>query len=77
MRPEYFDSIELFPDRIDQLLDAINRVSVHCSRETIVLICTVFFYLALYRSTTGYLTIRKSSYLNVLIEMILFHILCF
>jgi hypothetical protein len=27
MRSEYFDSIENFPDRIDQLLDAINRVN--------------------------------------------------
>jgi hypothetical protein len=26
MRSEYFDPIEHFPDRIDQLLDAINRV---------------------------------------------------
>jgi hypothetical protein len=27
MRSEYFDSIENFPDRIDQFLDAINRVN--------------------------------------------------
>jgi hypothetical protein len=27
MRQEYFDPIERFPDRIDQLLEAINRVS--------------------------------------------------
>ncbi len=26
MRSEYFDPIERFPERIDQLLDAINRV---------------------------------------------------
>jgi hypothetical protein len=26
MRPEYFDPIEDFPKRIDQLLDVINRV---------------------------------------------------
>jgi hypothetical protein len=26
MRSEYFDPIERFPDRIDQLLDALNRV---------------------------------------------------
>jgi hypothetical protein len=26
MRQEYFDPIERFPDRIDQLLEAINRV---------------------------------------------------
>ena len=26
MRQEYFDPIERFPDRIDQLLDVINRV---------------------------------------------------
>jgi hypothetical protein len=26
MRSEYFDPIELFPKRIDQLLDALNRV---------------------------------------------------
>jgi hypothetical protein len=27
MRSQYFDSIEHFPDKVDQLLDAINRVS--------------------------------------------------
>ncbi len=26
MRSEYFDPIERFPERMDQLLDAINRV---------------------------------------------------
>jgi len=26
MRSEYFDPIERFPERIDQLLDALNRV---------------------------------------------------
>jgi hypothetical protein len=26
MRSEYFDPIEHFPERIDQLLDALNRV---------------------------------------------------
>ncbi len=26
MRSEYFDPIERFPDKIDQLLDALNRV---------------------------------------------------
>jgi hypothetical protein len=26
MRSEYFDPIERFPDRIDQLLNALNRV---------------------------------------------------
>ena len=28
MRSQYFDPIEHFPDRIDQLLDAINKVSL-------------------------------------------------
>ena len=28
MRQEYFDPIERFPERIDQLLDVINRVGV-------------------------------------------------
>jgi hypothetical protein len=28
MRSQYFDPIEHFPDKIDQLLDAINRVSL-------------------------------------------------
>jgi hypothetical protein len=27
MRSEYFNSIEIFPDKINQLLDAINRVN--------------------------------------------------
>ena len=27
MRSKYYDPIEHFPDRIDQLLDALNRVS--------------------------------------------------
>ena len=26
MRSEYFDPIERFPDKVDQLLDALNRV---------------------------------------------------
>jgi hypothetical protein len=26
MRTQYYDPIELFPDRIDQLLNALNRV---------------------------------------------------
>lgn len=29
MRQEYFDPIERFPERIDQLLNAINRVCSH------------------------------------------------
>ncbi len=32
MRSQYFDPIERFPERIDQLLDALNRV---CSFLTI------------------------------------------
>jgi hypothetical protein len=28
MRSEYFHPIENFPDRVDQLLDALNRVSL-------------------------------------------------
>ena len=27
MRNRYYDPIELFPDKMDQLLDALNRVS--------------------------------------------------
>jgi hypothetical protein len=30
MRSKYFDPIEHFPDKIDQLLDALNRVSFVC-----------------------------------------------
>ena len=29
MRQEYFDPIEHFPERMDQLLNAINRVCSH------------------------------------------------
>ncbi len=44
MRSKYFDPIEHFPERMDQLLDAINRV---CR----TLICQMFIFvdcLALY-----------------------------
>ncbi len=33
MRQKYFDPIERFPDRIDQLLEAINRVSEYMSQQ--------------------------------------------
>jgi hypothetical protein len=36
MRSEYYDPIERFPDRIDQLFEGLNRVSVtplQCSQE--------------------------------------------
>ncbi len=29
MRSQYFDLVEHFPDKVDQLLDAINRVWYH------------------------------------------------
>jgi hypothetical protein len=31
MRSQYFDSIEHFPDRIDQLLESLNRVEYFLS----------------------------------------------
>jgi hypothetical protein len=34
MRSEYHDPIERFPDKIDQLLGAINRVSIFYSIST-------------------------------------------
>jgi hypothetical protein len=46
MRAEYFDPIERFSERIDQLLDAINRVSVFW----IIKIEYCLFILALYES---------------------------
>jgi hypothetical protein len=30
MRPKYLDPIEHFPDKMDQLLDALNRVKIIC-----------------------------------------------
>jgi len=30
MRSEYHDPIERFPEKIDQLLEAIDQVSYHC-----------------------------------------------
>ncbi|CAF4310238.1 unnamed protein product [Adineta steineri] len=33
MRSQYFDPIERFPDRIDQLLDALNRICMSQTNE--------------------------------------------
>ncbi|CAF3539884.1 unnamed protein product [Adineta steineri] len=33
MRSQYFDPIERFPDRIDQLLDALNRIYMSQTNE--------------------------------------------
>ncbi|CAF4146169.1 unnamed protein product, partial [Adineta steineri] len=33
MRSQYFDPIENFPDRIDQLLEALNRIYIDQKRE--------------------------------------------
>ena len=47
MRPQYFDPIEHFPDKIDQLLDALNRVGF-----TLITLSRLFLvtFLALYDS---------------------------
>ncbi len=45
MRSQYFDPIERFPERIDQLLDALNRV---CFIFIILYLC---LWLLIYRST--------------------------
>ncbi|CAF1407052.1 unnamed protein product [Adineta steineri] len=33
MRSQYFDPIENFPDRIDQLLEALNKIYIDQKRE--------------------------------------------
>jgi hypothetical protein len=40
MRSEYFDSIERFPEKIDQLLDAFNNV---CFTPIISFTCVSIF----------------------------------
>jgi len=47
MRSEYFDPIERFPERIDQLLAALNRV---CMFVLLRLHVVCLFVLALYES---------------------------
>jgi len=47
MRTEYFDPIERFPEKIDQLLDAINRV---CVLLFILSTFIIIFFLALYNT---------------------------
>ncbi len=41
MRSEYFDPVERFPEKIDQFLDAINRVSFTLS-TTCFNICVIW-----------------------------------
>jgi hypothetical protein len=46
MRSQYFDPIERFPEKIDQLLDAINRVCLNF----IILYIYSYSFIALYDS---------------------------
>ena len=52
MRSQYFDPIEHFPERIDQLLDALNRVC--SSLVTLSILCFLVIFLALYNSKSGH-----------------------
>ncbi len=44
MRIKYYDPIEQFPDKIDQLLDALNRVSLLLLLLFIILILNLVVY---------------------------------
>lgn len=46
MRSKYFDPIENFPDKVDQLLEALNQVLYYLF--SIKFLSLSFFYLALY-----------------------------
>lgn len=51
MRSEYRDRLDLLSDRVDQLLDGINRVSCcFVSREICQSVASCFVYLALHKS---------------------------
>lgn len=66
MRLRYYDPIKNFPDKIDQLLEALNRVrSIDMNLK-----CEFFMYLDLYESTD-----RKRS--HVFIQNIIFETLTF
>ena len=52
MRQEYFHPIERFPERIDQLLDVINRVCLQYSLSSIFILSFLVIFDANRRKST-------------------------
>ncbi len=68
MRSQYFDPIENFPDRIDQLLESLNQV---CWKEYIIRLYSDSFlcYLDLHESKSRIIKIRKSWSINIISKL--------
>jgi uncharacterized FlaG/YvyC family protein len=61
MRQKYFDLIERFSERMNQLLEEINRVS----KFGLMKFVCHSFVLALYESTNGIITNAKNEHLMI------------
>jgi hypothetical protein len=51
MRIRYYDPVKNFPDKIDQLLNALNRVIHFSELNCRLFYFCVFYYLVVYEST--------------------------
>lgn len=61
MHEQYFDPIVNFPDRIDQLLDIVNRVGVS-ERFAVIFILILSYYLVICRSKNDITKLDKRKY---------------
>ena len=64
MRQEYFDPIERFPERIDQLLDVINRVCLKYFISSIFILS----FLVIFNTEKRKRTTREKTYLIFLLR---------